>query len=179
MREDFAIRGGVERQRSRSRKNRGRESSVLPRLFSMLERATLLRGARRFGAALAQRRFGRRQFLQRSDSGSRRICPSSEEFRASDACEAQPAFAASCAPVSAGGKELIGLRSATSWIGCRGALRAFARIHRSNRRVRLHNQPMVAGNGAEAKASVTTGLRPVFLTRAHCGCLPNVRPSAE
>src|SRR6266550_1512263 len=128
----------------------------------MLERATLLRGARRFGTALAQRRFGRRQFLQRSDSGSRRICPSSEEFRASDACEAQPAFAASCALVSAGGKELIGLRSATSWIGCRSALRAFAYIHRSNRRLRLQNESMVAGNRAEAKASVTTGLRAGF-----------------
>ncbi len=130
----------------------------------MLERATLLRGARRFGAALAQQRFGRRQFLQRPDSGSRRICSSSEEFRASDARETQPAFAASCALVSASGKELIGLRSATSRIGRRSTLRAFAYIHGSNRGVRLQDQSLVAGNRAKAEASVATGLWPVFLT---------------
>jgi hypothetical protein len=101
---------------------------------------------------------GGADFFQGLDSGRRRLRSFAKEIRTSSARETQPASAASCALVSAGGKESIEFWSAISWIGCRRVLSTFARLRRSNRRVRLQNQPMVAGNRAETGIDVATAL---------------------
>ncbi len=68
------------------------------------------------------RRLRGRRFLQRPDSGRRRVCSSAKKLRASDACQAQPAFAAGGAIVSIGRKKSVQLRSAASWPGRRRLL---------------------------------------------------------
>src|SRR5262249_41651770 len=136
--------------------------SVLRRIFPLLERTALLRGARCFGAALAQNRLGGRRFLQGIDPGRRRVRSSAEEIRTSAASKAQQASASRGAFVPVGGEKSGELRALAPRAGCGCVLPAFESIRRSNRRVRLQNKSLVTGYRAEGATPVASGLRPVF-----------------
>ena len=100
------------------------------RVFSLLERTAVLRGARCPGTALAQHQIARRQLLQGIDSGGRRVRSSAKALRTSDACQAQQALASRGASVSVGAEESGELRAVALRAGCCSALRTFEPICR-------------------------------------------------
>src|SRR6267378_6526798 len=127
----------------------------------MLERATLLRSTRRSRAALAQDEIARCRLFQRVDPGRRRVRASSEAIPTSIACKAQQAFASCGAFIPARREKPVEVRPTPLRAGCRRVVPAFTRLCRSNCRVRLQNESVVAGNGAEIEIAVATALGPV------------------
>src|SRR5262249_511724 len=83
-REDFTVVGRIHCRRRERGPHEGGKKSVLPRIFSLLERTAVLRGARCSGTALAEHQVAGRRLLQGVDSGGWRIRSSAKALRTSD-----------------------------------------------------------------------------------------------
>jgi len=106
---------------------------------------------------LAQDEIIRCRLFQRIDSGGWRFRSPSKALRTSISCQTRQAFASCGAFVPARGEEPVAVRSATSRVGRRRILSAFARIRRSDRRIRLPDQSLVARDGSKTEVDVATG----------------------
>src|SRR6185436_17422440 len=87
-REDFTMGGRSGWGKREPAPGRRGKTSVLPRVFSLLERTAVLRGARCSGAALAQQQIARCRLFQGLDPGGRRVRSSSKALRTSVARKA-------------------------------------------------------------------------------------------
>src|SRR5262249_15984646 len=102
----------------------------LPRIFSLLERTAVLRGARCPGTTLAEDQVAGCGLFQRIDPSRRGVRSSSKAIRTSVAREAQQAPASSGASVPLGGEKSGELRALASRAGRDNALPAFEPIRR-------------------------------------------------
>src|SRR5262249_15802529 len=129
-REDFTVVGRSDWGKREPGPGKGGKAPVLSRVFSLLERAAVLRSARCSRTTLAEHKVARCRLFQGADPGGRRVRSFAKALRASITREAQPALAACHAFVSAITGKSDELRAVASRAERQSTLPAFEPLRR-------------------------------------------------
>ena len=130
---------------------------MLSRFFSLLERAALLRSARRARTALAENKERRRELFQRPDSGGGRLCPFAKTIPTPIARQAWTAITTGRAPFSASTWESCAVRSGATFVRRCRVPRLVGRVRGPNPRFRVQDESLVALECTETAVDFEAG----------------------